>query len=347
MPMSARLVSVRGSKDMRSALFLVLVVGACGNDLPSAGMCGVATNGEMPTVDHVALAGRSAGYDDLRFSPQLGKVLAVPSGTATLYMIDPDSMAVAMAAVPGGAESVDASANAIYVLDRSNDAILAIDTTSLTTTHTQGTTGNPDYVRFSPTSNEVWVTLPGRNEIEILDATTLAPVATIDVPSPEGLTFDSTGLAYTQSGGRMIQIDVARRTAMAEWDTGCGASHGFPQVDEAYGLAIAGCSSNGGIAVTTTSGEKRAGFEAGGDAAILAHDGTKHHLFVRGDPGATLDILAVCSDGGTNVLGSVELSMNGHGATVDDRGHAWVADAVGGAVFRITDPFAATNPSDF
>jgi DNA-binding beta-propeller fold protein YncE len=328
---------------MRSASCLVLLA-ACGNDLAPPGMCGVATNGEMPAVDHLLLAGRQVGYDDLRYSPQLGKVLAVPSGTAKLYLIDPDSMAVTSTSAPGGSESVDASATTIYVLDRSNDAIVAIDATTLATTHTQGTSGNPDYVRFSPTSNEVWVTIPGREAIQILDAATLAPAGNVDLPgAPEGLTFDSTGLAYTQAGGRMIQIGVAQRAVTGVWDTGCFSSHGFPQIDEAYGLAIAGCSSNGGVGVTTTNGDKRAGFEAGGDAAILAHDGTKHHLFVRGDPGTTLDVLAVCSDGGTSVLASVELSTNGHGATVDDRGHAWVADAIGGAVFRITDPFPATH----
>jgi hypothetical protein len=102
----------------------------------------------------------------------------------------------------------------------------------------------------------------------------------------------------------MIQIDVAGRRVIAEWETGCGSSHGFPQVDEDFGLAIAGCSASGGIGVTTTTGDKRAGFEAGGSSAILAYDGLKHHLFVRGDPGSTLDILAVCSDGGTSVLAS-------------------------------------------
>jgi len=328
---------------MRSVC-LLLGLAACSNDLPPAGMCQVATTREVPIVEHVALAGHSVGYDDLRYAPQLGKVLAVPSGTARLYMIDPDSMAVTMTGVPGGSESVDASATTIYVLDRSGDNIVAIDAASLTTTHTQATSGNPDYVRFSPTSSEVWVTVPGRDKIQILDGSTLAPIATVDLPgAPEGLTFDSTGLAYTQSGGRMIQLDVERRAVINVWDTGCASSHGFPQIDESYGFAIAGCASNGGIGVTTTSGDKRAGFEAGGDAAILAHDGTKHHLFVRGDPGTTLDVLAICSDGGTSVLASVELSMNGHGATVDDHGRAWVADANGGGVFRITDPFAATN----
>jgi DNA-binding beta-propeller fold protein YncE len=329
---------------MRSLACLLLALAACGNDLPPPGMCAVPTSGEMPVVDHVPLAGHAAGYDDLRYAPQLGKVLAVPSGVARLYLVDPDTLDVQTTAVPGGSESMDASATTIYVLDRGGGRILAIDAATMLQTASQGTSG-PDYVRFSPTSSEVWVTLPARRQIQILDGATLAPLGKVDIPGgPEGLTFDASGLAYTQSGGRMIQIDVARRTVIADWDTGCASSHGFPQIDEAYGLAIAGCSSSGGIGVTATATrDMLAGFEAGGGAAILAHDATTHHLFVRGDPGTTLDILAVCSDGGTSVLASVALSMNGHGATVDDRGHAWVADANTGAVFRITDPFPPTH----
>lgn len=329
---------------MRSIACLLLALAACGNDLPPAGMCEVATNGEMPVVDHVPLAGHATGYDDLRFSPQLGKVLAIPGGAGKLYMIEPDSLDVTSVGVPTGSESMDASATTLYVLDRSNSTILAIDATTLSTTATHRTTGSPDYVRYAPTIAEVWVTIPSRNRIEILNATTLAPIDGIDISgAPEGLTFDSAGLAYTQAGGRIIQIDVPRRIVVGEWETGCGSSHGFPQVDEAYGLAIGGCSRNGGVGITTTSGEQRAGFEAGGSSAIFAHDGTKHHLFVRGDPGSTLDILAVCSDGGTSVLASVPITSNGHGATVDDRGNAWVCDSTTGGVLRISDPFPATN----
>ena len=329
---------------MRPIVRVLLGLAACGNDLPPPGTCEVATNGKVPEVVSVPLAGRVTGYDDLRYSPELGKVLAVPEGDGLLYLIDPDTLAVTTIAIPRTSESADATATSIYVLDRSADQILAFDATSLARTASQVTTGNPDYVRAAPTAPEVWITIPSRNRIEILDARTLAPLDNVEVPgAPEGLTFDTAGLAYTQAGGRMIQIDVARRVVIGEWDTGCGSSHGFPQVDEDYGLAIAGCSNSGGIGVTTTSGEKRAGFEAGGSSAILAHDGMKHHLFVRGDPGSTLDILAVCSDGGTSVLASVQITSNGHGATVDDRGHAWICDSTTGSVLRITDPFPATN----
>jgi hypothetical protein len=324
---------------MRSLPVLVWSLAACGNDLPSAGSCDVPAGADAPTVMQVPLVGQAASFDDLRYSPQLGKVLAVPEGTGRLYIVDPDTLEVTMAGVPGGAGSVDASATTIFVADRGG-RIVSVDATTLQQTGSQTVSGTPDYVRFSPSTNEVWVTLPGGDRIEILDAATLGPITSIDLPvAPEGLVFDAGGRAYTQGGGDAIAIDVARRLVVGEWNTGCGSSHGFPQVDDAYGLVIAGCSSNGGAAVLTDSGDLRSGFEAGGSAAILAYDGARHHLYLRGDPGSTLDILVTCPDGGLGVLARVPISNRGHGATADDRGHAWVCDATTGGLQRITDPF--------
>jgi hypothetical protein len=114
-------------------------------------------------------------------------------------------------------------------------------------------------------------------------------------------------------------------------------------VDAQYQLAFGGCFSNGGVGVVTTRGELRAGFEAGGGEAIVAYDPVRHHLYVRGDPGDTLDLLATCSDGQLGVLARVPIPHDGHGASADDRGHVWVADATTGGVLRITDPFPATQ----
>jgi len=89
-------------------------------------------------------------------------------------------------------------------------------------------------------------------------------------------------------------------------------------------------------------GELRAGFEAGGGEAIVAYDHVRHHLYLRGDGSATLDLLATCRSGELGVLATVSISKEGHGASADDRGHVWVADATTGGVFRVTDPFAGT-----
>jgi len=321
---------------------LLAVAAACGNNLPPPGTCDVATNGETVTVMSVAL-GRPGEYDDLRYSPELKKLVAAPTGTAQVFLVDPESLAVQMVPVPGGVYSADASASTVYAADRGGNAIHAIDIATTMTLAVQPMPGSPDYVRFSPTTKEVWVSLPGTNRLEILDAASLAPIGSMTLPGPpEGLTFDG-DRAYTHASGRVLAIDVARRLVTGEWDTGCGFSHGFPQVDDQYHLAFGGCFSNGGVGVVSMQGQLRAGFEAGGGEAILAYDPVRHHLYVRGDPGETLDVLATCSTGELGVLAKVTIPKYGHGASADDRGHVWVADAATGGVIRITDPFPGTK----
>ena len=326
-----------------SLRYLLVVVAGCGNSLPPAGTCEVATTGQTPDVTLVTLSGGgAAAFDDLRYSPQLGKVVAAPHGTGVSSLIAPDSLAVLSLTAPLGPESADASATTVYVADRAKGRIVALDIASDAIVAVQAVPGVPDYVRVSPATSEVWVSIPATNRLEILDAGSLAAIGSVTLPAPpEGLTFDG-DRAYAHANGRVIAIDVARRLVIGEWDTGCGYSHGFPQVDRAYDLAFGGCFSNGGVGVVTMHGELRAGFEAGGGEAILAYDPVHHHLYVRGDGAGTLDILATCSNGELGKLASVAISNDGHGASADDRGHVWVADATTGGVFRITDPFPGT-----
>jgi len=323
----------------------VLALAACGNNLPGPGTCEAPPGSGAPELVDVPLIGRG-GYDDLRFSPQLGKVIAAPEGTGQLFLVDPETLENQPLQVPVGVASADASATTVYAADRGNDRIVAIDVATGQQVASGGTDGNPDYVRFSPAAPEVWVTLPGRNQLEVLDATSLQVIDRVDVPvAPEGLTFDAMGRVYTQdaASGKVIVIDAARRLVLDELGTGCGTSHGFPQVDRDYDLVIGGCSASGGAGIVTGGGDLASGIEAGGAAAILAYDATKHHLFLRGDPGDTLDIIAVCSSGGLTVLAQVPIADHGHGATVDDKGRVWVCNANTGGLQRITDPFEATN----
>jgi hypothetical protein len=321
---------------------LVMLAG-CGNDLPSTGTCAVAPTNGVPDVMPVPLIGGPAGFDDLRFSPELGKVVAAPEGTGRIFLVDPDSLATVELSSPDGS-SADANATTVFATDNVANRIVAIDIATNQIVATRDIEGNIDYVRYAPSTDEVWVTVPQLDRIAVLDAATLALVDQVALPvAPEGLTMDTSGHAWTQGSSKVIGVDVANRTVIAEGSDGCGFSHGFPQVDEGYGLVIGGCHAGGGIAVLTTAGKLLHGFEAGGGAALLAHDPIRHHLFVRGDPGGTLAILGVCRDGGLAVLASVPISERGHGATVDDRGHAWIADATTGGILRVTDPFPSTE----
>ncbi len=325
---------------MRS--FCLLIAG-CGS-LPPPGTCDVATTG-TETVEVVPVAlGAPARFDDLRFSPALGKLIVPPDDTGLLFLVEPDTLAVQTVEVPRGVGSADATATTIYAADRSRHTVIAIDPVTFATIVVGDGGGDVDYVRASPTTDEVWTTNPARNRLEILDARSLARIGSVILPGPpEGLTFDGAGRVYANTLGSIIAVDVAHRVVVGEWDRGCTLPHGFPQIDEEYGLAFGGCFANGGAGVVTTAGDLRAGFEAGGGEAVLAYEPTRHHLYLRGDPSPTLHILAVCPDGGLGELASVEISDSGHTASADDRGHVWVADTPNGGVLRITDPFAGSN----
>jgi len=328
---------------MRRIGLPLAVLAGCGNSLPPPGQCAAPAATGDATVVAVQLVHATVGFDDLRYAPDLGMVIAAPEGFGQVFLIDPDSLAVTAITAPRGIASADAKAGLIYAADRANDQIVIVDVATQAVT-TFALDAGVDYVRTSPTTDEVWVTMPGAGQVEVLAiaGTSLTKVGSISVGDPEGLVFDGQGRAYTQSSGNLVAIDVAARSVVGDWSTGCGGSHGFPQTDPAFGLAVAGCADNGGAEVFTADGQSRGGIEAGGGRAILAYNPTLHHLYLRGDGASTLDVIGVCSDGGMSTLAQVTIPAFGHGATADDRGHAWVCDPASGGVVRVTDPFGAT-----
>jgi hypothetical protein len=335
-------------RDHRSWIFLGCV--ACtGNNLPGPGNCMAPSTTVQPTIDSIRLASGVLSFDDLRYAPDLGKVVAVPEGSGTLYLIDPDTGAFTTIAVPAGTASADGKGSTVYGADRANRQIVIVDTVAGQVSGKAALDAYPDYVRASPTTDEVWVSLPGAGRIDTFAISgspiTLSPAGSVSIGDPEGLFFDGAGHAYTNDSGRVVQIDVATHAAVASWNDGCGASHGFPQADVALGLAFGGCETNGGASVVSTAtGAKLAGIEAGGGAAILAYDQTLHHLYLRGDGGSTLDLVGVCAGGSLATLASLTIPSRGHGATADQRGHAWICDPENGGILRVTDPFPASAP---
>lgn len=329
---------------MRLCCFLPFAVAACGNNLPPSGECMAPAGGGTPTVESVALTG-DVYFDDLDYSAALGQVVAAPEGANAVYLIEPTTMAVTTLPVSGDVASADAAADLVFAAERPFTIHILDPVTGEVGTGTAA--GGIDYVRVSPDGNQVWLSEPGAGRLEVMTIVRESPprlesLATIATPgAPEGLHFDSTGAhAYTQSGGRVIEIDTANRTVSGNWDDGCDGSHGFPMADPARDLAIGGCRSGGGGAVIDrATGELVSGFEAGGGAAILAYSEALAHFYLRGDGNPSLSILGLCRDGTIAELAKVTIPMSGHGAAADQDGHVWVADPLRGGVVRVTDPF--------
>jgi hypothetical protein len=232
--------------------------------------------------------------------------------------------------------------------DRDADAILVVDPTSGTILSTFALDSNPDYVRYSRATNEIWISEPGDDRIEILslaDDGLLSHAAFIATSGgPEGLVFDvSRRRAYGHASGNIAVIDVDQRKQIDSWPTGCGGSHGIPTVDEARGLVFAGCSNRGGgVMLDADDGREIAGYEVGEGTAILGYSPALGHFYLRGDPGRNVAVLAVC-ESGMSLLGTALVSNEGHGMVADDRGNAWVCDRETGGVFRVRDPYPASD----
>ena len=130
------------------------------------------------------------------------------------------------------------------------------------------------------------------------------------------------------------------RALVATWPTGCASSHGIPAIDEARALLFAGCSSARTVVLDLARDGKELGsFTLGTGATILAYSPRVGHLYVRGDPGTAIAILAVPDAGSLTLLGQLETTPKGHCMTADDRGQLWVCDWREGKILRFKDPY--------
>lgn len=299
------------------------------------------------------------GFDDLRYSATLHRVL-VPSGrSGRLNLIDPDTLSVT--SITGfsakgdyggghddGATSVDEAGGLLYVTDRSNQSIAIVDADKRVLVGSAKISAEPDYVRFVPTTNELWVTEPGADQIEIFKlGSDGVPVsdATVRVDNgPESLVIDSTrGRAYTHRWQKTtVAVDVKTRSIVAEWPNGCAASRGIA-LDEQRGWLFSGCN-EGTVAVLDVAhdGKILSQIERGSGFDVIGYNPRLGHLYLAGGACSCLVTLGVNAQGQLSFLERVSAPASTHCAVADDVGNAWVCDPDGGRILRVPDHHAST-----
>jgi len=334
-------------REIAAPLVLTLLLGACsGSGSPDG------------TPVPLPAAGPGIGFDDLRYSATLHRVLAPGGRWGNLALVDPDSLAVttvggfsATAGYSGGhddgATSVDEGRGMLFVTDRTSQKLLVVDPRGATIVASAPVAANPDYVRYVAPTDEIWISEPAAAQIEIFSlpktgTPTPSPVATIAVSNgPESLVIDATtGRAYTHRWqSTTVVIDVAKRAVVAEWPNSCVASRGLA-VDPARGFFFAGCL-EGTVSVLDAAhdGRKLSALSRGSGFDVLGYSATLGHLYLAGTSCACLVVLGVSGAGQLSFLGRFNASSSAHCAAADDRGHAWVCDPDGGRLFRVDDPY--------
>jgi DNA-binding beta-propeller fold protein YncE len=236
---------------------------------------------------------------------ELHRVYASATGTNELAVIDDQTLAIIARAPAGDYPDGTAYAskeNKIYVSDLHGHADTVIDAKTnqrLTTIQLGGGAGNSQY---DATSDRIFVTVDGREELAEID------------PSTDQLT--------------------ARYPL-----TGCKGSHGL-LIDSENRLAFAACEENSKLVVFDLQSKKAtATLTVGADPDVLAFDSGLHRLYVSAESG-NITIFDE-QDRGLREVFRGFFAADAHSVAVDSRTHRvyWPLQNVGGKpVLRITIP---------
>jgi DNA-binding beta-propeller fold protein YncE len=317
--------------------------------------------GPSPDGDEVELPSGSAGigFDDLRYSAALARVLAPGGRSGNLYLVDPSSKAVEI--VGGfsksggyngghddGPTSVDEGRGFLFVTDRTSVTLSVVDPKTKSILSSTPLAAHPDYVRFVEKTNELWVSEPAGDQIEIFSLSadpTPVPksIATIAVDNgPESLVIDEVhGRAYTHHWQKStVAIDLESRQLAGEWKNGCAASRGI-DVDRDRGLLFAVCNEGTISVLDQSDGHIIDSIARGSGYDVMGYDPVRRHLYVAGGACRCLTIFGVSETGHLEWLERFDAPKNTHCTVADDRGNAWICDPDGGSLWRVHDPVGA------
>jgi len=238
-----------------------------------------ATAGATYTVQPLPLPGASDDgilMDYLVFDPGTGFVWVPAGNTGAVDVVDTASGKVTQVSgfptkeveVRGRKRSIGPSSatvgdGVVYVGNRGDSSVCAVDARSLT----RGTCGQldsmPDGLAYVAPTKELWVTTPRDKSVRILDGATLAQKAKLSFDGqPEGFAVDPVrGRFYTnlEDKDRTLAIDLKTRQTVATWNPKCGEDgpHGL-RLDEKSGFLFVACDA------------RTEALDAGHDGAVLS-----------------------------------------------------------------------------
>ena len=325
-------------RSVRS-LFLILVA--------AAPACAQSFSGEAIAI---ANDGKGIGFDDLRYSSSLHRVLIPAGRTGSIVLIDPSSCA--KTAITGlsteesyggghgeGTTSVDEGEGALYATDRTAQEVVVINPATRTITARTKLASGPDYVRYVAPTHELWVTEPDSDRIEIFSISPLKHAAFISVAGgPESLVIDARGnRAFTHLwSGSSVVIDLRSRRITAKWPNGCEGSRGIAYDDRSQFL-FAGCAEGKAVVMDVAHGGKvLATARSGSGVDIIDYDPARRHLYFPAGRSATLTIFSVAATGALSELSTTPIVRGSHCVATDGK-DAYVCDPNGGRILIVRD----------
>jgi DNA-binding beta-propeller fold protein YncE len=242
-----------------------------------------------------------------------------------------------------GPSAVTVGQGAVYVGNRGDSRIWAVDPRTLEKKGSAEMPSTPDGVFYVATTKEVWVTTPRENSIQILDVKdALQPklAGKIDLPSgPEGYAVDAgRGIVYTnlEEKDRTLAIDAKSRKVVSNWDSGCGKEgpRGLA-LDAERGVLFVACAVTGLNAVDAKTGARKGHLDVGEGVDNIDYLPAKRLVYATAGRSEKLTVAHLEDDGNLKVVATSPVGKGSRVVVATPDGTAYAADSAGGQVWML------------
>jgi DNA-binding beta-propeller fold protein YncE len=339
------------------AILAALSPASATSEAPVAGKAAAATPAPGAVTD-VMLPGAPADgltLDYLAVDRGRKRVWVPAAGTGKVMVIDADTRTVH--AIEGfktaeverngrkrvvGPSSATIGDGVVYVGNRADSNVCAIDAATLARGACVTLDSPPDGVAYVASMKEVWVTTPRDQSITILDVTSpKAPKTAGRIAlegDPEGYAVDDAGgFFYTnyEDKDKTLRISIAARKVVATWEPKCGEAgpRGLALDGDRRFLLVA-CTDHLQV-LAVADGHALATLPTGAGVDNLDFLPSRRAVYAAASGDAKLTVATLDDKGALQQTASVPTVKGARNAVVTDDGTVWIADGPEGKVLVV------------
>ncbi|MFL6354128.1 MAG: YncE family protein [Bryobacteraceae bacterium] len=229
-----------------------------------------------------------------------------------------------------GPSGVSIGDGLVYIGDRADSSVCAIDERALERKTCGHIDSTPDGVVYVAPTKEVWVTAPRDNSVRILDSQNLSQKEKLTFEGrPEGYAVDARrGRLYMNYEDKDLAtaIDLKTHKTLAKWQSSCGEDgpHGL-SVDPEAGYLFVACSTRVEVLDAGHNGEKLSYIKTSGGVDDLNYSPVTHLLYVGAAKDARLTVARVDGGGKLGLVAEVPTHEGARNGVVTKNGTVYLA----------------------
>jgi DNA-binding beta-propeller fold protein YncE len=242
-----------------------------------------------------------------------------------------------------GPSSATAGDGVVYVGNRGDASVCAVDGASLWMGPCLKLDSTPDGLAYVASTKEVWVTTPRDQSIVVIDAATAGALtwkAKVSLDGqPEGFAVDDArGVFYTnlEDKDRTLAIDIRSRQVTRTWSPSCGGDgpKGLA-LDQRLDFLFVACRGRVMVLDAGHDGKRLSTLAVGDGIDNIDYVEPRHELYAAAARDATLTIARLDPQGGLTPLAIVATVSGARNAVATLAGTAYLTDSAEGRILVV------------